>query len=124
LPVYRGHIDAVVGIIHTKDLARHAVESDGIEDWRRLIRPLFFVNEGMTADRMLALFREKRTQQAVVMDEFGGVAGLVTLEDVLTHVFGEVEDEFSGSDEAEQTGLTKADAKSEDPVSGEEVDHD
>jgi putative hemolysin len=119
LPVYRGHIDAVVGIIHTKDLARHAVESDGIEDWRRLIRPLFFVNEGMTADRILALFREKRTQQAVVMDEFGGVAGLVTLEDVLTHVFGEVEDEFSGSDGSAQAGLAGTGSKSVDPVSGE-----
>lgn len=95
LPVYRGVIDEMVGVIHTKDLARHAVENDGIEDWRKLIRPLFFVNEGMTADRMLAMFRAKRTQQAVVMDEFGGVAGMVTLEDVLTHVFGEVEDEFS-----------------------------
>lgn len=99
LPVYRGNIDEVVGVIHTKDLARHTVENDGIQDWRRLIRPLFFVNEGMTADRMLALFREKRTQQAVVMDEFGGVAGMVTLEDVLTHVFGEVEDEFSETSE-------------------------
>ncbi|MEE2886595.1 MAG: hemolysin family protein [Planctomycetota bacterium] len=99
LPVYRGNIDEVVGVIHTKDLARNAVENDGIEDWRQLIRPMFFVNEGMTADRMLTLFRAKRTQQAVVMDEFGGVAGMVTLEDVLTYVFGEVEDEFSETSE-------------------------
>ncbi len=95
LPVYKGDIDSVVGVIHTKDLARHVVDNGSVDDWRQLIRPIFFVNEGMTGDRMLALFREKRTQQAVVMDEFGGVAGLVTLEDVLTHVFGEVEDEFS-----------------------------
>jgi len=49
----------------------------------------------MTLDRVLARLRERQTQQAIVMDEFGGVAGLVTLEDVLTHVFGEVGDEFS-----------------------------
>lgn len=97
LPVYHGSIDDVVGVIHTKDLARHAVEKAAIKDWRKLIRPVFFVNQGMTADRLLATLREKKTTQAMVMDEFGGVAGLVTLEDVLTHVFGEVGDEFSAS---------------------------
>ena len=95
MPVYRNTIDDVVGVIHTKDLARHAVEKGSVKEWRKLIRPISFVNEGMTADRLLAVLREKKTQQAMVMDEFGGVEGLVTLEDVLTHVLGEVEDESS-----------------------------
>lgn len=95
LPVYRESLDEVDGILHTKDLARHVVEKGSIKDWRKLVRPVTFVYEGMTAARLLATFREKQTQQAMVMDEFGGVAGLVTLEDVLTHVFGEVGDEFS-----------------------------
>ena len=95
MPVYRNTIDEVVGVIHTKDLARHAVEKGSVKEWRKLIRPINFVNEGMTADRLLALLREKKTQQAMVMDEFGGVEGLVTLEDVLTHVLGEVGDESS-----------------------------
>lgn len=94
LPVYEGGIDEIKGIIHTKDLARHAVVKGSVKDWRKLIRPIDFINEGMTADRLLSVFREKQTQQAIVMDEFGGVAGLVTLEDMLTHVFGEVGDEF------------------------------
>ncbi len=95
LPVYRNDIDHVVGILHTKDLARGMVADGGLEGWRQQVRPVLFVSEGMTLDRVLARLRERQTQQAIVMDEFGGVAGLVTLEDVLTHVFGEVGDEFS-----------------------------
>ena len=95
LPVYRDSIDDVIGVIHTKDLARNAVEKGSIKDWRKMIRPIVFVNEGMTGERLLAVLRENKTQQAMVMDEFGGVAGLVTLEDVLTHVFGQIDDEFS-----------------------------
>jgi magnesium and cobalt exporter, CNNM family len=102
MPVYHGSIDDVVGVIHTKDLARHAVEKGAIKEWAKLVRPMSFVNEGMTADRLLATLREKKTTQAMVMDEFGGVAGLVTLEDVLTHVFGEVGDEFSASSQHPQ----------------------
>ncbi|MHC4515123.1 MAG: hemolysin family protein [Planctomycetota bacterium] len=95
LPVYRDDIDNIVGILHTRDLAGAMVTDGGREGWRQLVRPVLFVSEGMTLDRLLTRLRERQTQQAVVMDEFGGVAGLVTLEDVLTHVFGEVEDEFS-----------------------------
>lgn len=95
LPVYRGSIDDVIGVIHTKDVARNAVEKGSIKDWRKMIRPIVFVNEGMTGERLLAVLREKKTQQAMVMDEFGGVAGLVTLENILTHVFGQIDDEFS-----------------------------
>ncbi|MCA8958611.1 MAG: HlyC/CorC family transporter [Planctomycetes bacterium] len=102
LPVYREDLDGILGVIHTKDLARHAVETGSIKDWRRLVRPIAFVYEGMMADRLLATLRAKRTMQAIVMDEFGGVAGLVTLEDVLRHVFGEVGDEFSGPEEQPQ----------------------
>jgi len=95
LPIYRGSIDSIVGILHTKDLAMGMVADGGLEGWRQHVRPVLFVSEGMTLDRLLARLRERQTQQAIVMDEFGGVAGLVTLEDVLTHVFGEVRDEFS-----------------------------
>ncbi len=99
LPVYRNDIDNIVGILHTRDLARAMVADGGLEGWRQLVRPVLFVSEGMTLDRLLARLRERQTQQAIVMDEFGGVAGLVTLEDVLTHVFGEVGDEFSDHDD-------------------------
>ena len=95
LPVYKGSIDKVVGILHTKDLARRAVETGRLGNWRPLLRPVTFVSEGMTADRLIARMREARCQQAIVMDEFGGMEGLVTLEDVLRHVFGAVGDEFS-----------------------------
>lgn len=98
LPVYRESIDNIVGILHTKDLAMGMVADGGLEGWRQHVRKVLFVSEGMTLDRLLARLRERQTQQAIVMDEFGGVAGLVTLEDVLTHVFGEVGDEFSDQD--------------------------
>ncbi len=105
LPVYRESIDNIIGILHTKDLARQAVAEGKIKGWKRLVRPVFFVNEGMTADRLISKLRQKQTQQAIVMDEFGGVAGLVTLEDILTHVFGQVADEFSGEGQAKPEPL-------------------
>lgn len=97
LPVYRGSIDNIVGMLHTRDLFTRYLEgrSTSLE---ALIRPILIVPESITADRLLALMRERRSHQAIVADEFGGVAGLVTLEDVLTEVMGEVADEFKSDD--------------------------
>ncbi|MEW5930641.1 MAG: hemolysin family protein [Gemmatimonadota bacterium] len=97
LPVYRGTIDNVVGMLHTRDLFTRYLEgrTTTVEE---LLRPILIVHESVTADRLLTLMRERRSHQAIVADEFGGVAGLVTLEDVLTEVMGDVADEFK-SDE-------------------------
>jgi putative hemolysin len=93
LPVYRGTIDNVVGMVHTRDLFTRYLEGRPVT-LEELLRPILIVHEGVTADRLLTLMRERRSHQAVVADEFGGVAGLVTLEDVLTEVMGDVADEF------------------------------
>lgn len=93
LPVYRGTIDNMVGMLHTRDLFTRFLEGRATS-LESLLRPILIVHETITADRLLALMRERRSHQAVVADEFGGVAGLVTLEDVLTEVMGEVADEL------------------------------
>ncbi len=97
LPVYRGGIDSVVGMLHTRDLLTRYLEGRPAT-LEELIRPILIVHESVTADRLLTLMRERRSHQAIVADEFGGVAGLVTLEDVLTEVMGEVADEFKSAD--------------------------
>ncbi len=99
LPVFRGSIDHVVGMLHTKDVYTAFLER-GSATLEQLIRPILIVHESVTADRLLTLMRERRSHQAIVADEFGGVAGLVTLEDVLTEFMGAVADEFKGADPA------------------------
>ncbi|HEX8392996.1 MAG TPA: hemolysin family protein [Longimicrobium sp.] len=94
LPVYRGDIDHVEGLLHTKDLFRGYLAGGPLTSVRQLMRPILMVHESVTADRLLTLMREKRSHLAIVLDEFGGVAGLVTLDDVLTEVMGDVADEF------------------------------
>lgn len=93
IPVYRGTIDSVVGLLHTRDLFTRYMEGR-TSTLESLLRPILIVHESITADRLLSLMRERKSHQAIVADEFGGVAGLVTLEDVLTEVMGEVVDEL------------------------------
>jgi CBS domain containing-hemolysin-like protein len=97
LPVYRGDRDTIVGVLETKHVAlavaRGEVGRVRIED---LLRPVVRVTASTTADKVLTVLREGRTQQAVVTDDRGHMVGLVTLEDVLEEVFGEVGDEFKG----------------------------
>lgn len=94
LPVYRGSIDNVVGILHTKDLVRWFVSDGGQATLASVIRPITSVHESVTADRVLRVLRERRSHQALVQDEFGGTAGLLTLENVLSALLGDVGDEF------------------------------
>jgi CBS domain containing-hemolysin-like protein len=97
LPVYRGSIDNIVGILRTKDLVRWFVEGRPGATLNELIRPIPSVHESVTADRVLKDLRERRSHQALVVDEAGGTAGLLTLADVLTELFGHVGDEFRSS---------------------------
>lgn len=94
LPVYRDSIDNVVGILHTKDLVRWLVTDGGEATLTALIRPITSIHESVTADRVLRHLRDRRTHQSLVVDEFGGTAGLITLEDVLSEFLGHVGDEF------------------------------
>ena len=103
LPVYRGTIDNIVGILRTKDLVRWFVEGRPGATLAELMRPIPTVHESVTADRVLKDLRERRAHQALVVDEFGGTAGLLTLADVLTELFGHVGDEFRSGQLATET---------------------
>jgi CBS domain containing-hemolysin-like protein len=103
LPVYRGTIDNIVGILRTKDLVRWFVEGRAGRTVAELMRPIPSVHVSVTADRILKDLRERRSHQALVVDEFGGTAGLLTLADVLTELLGHVGDEFRSGRPAPET---------------------
>ncbi len=103
LPIYRGTIDNIVGILRTKDLVRWFVEGRPGTTLAELIRPIPSVHESVTADRVLKDLRERRSHQALVVDESGGTAGLLTLADVLTELLGHVGDEFRSGQLATET---------------------
>jgi gliding motility-associated protein GldE len=92
LPVYRGNLDTVVGVIHTKDLLPHAEKTDF--DWHTLIRPAYIVHERKLIADLRYEFQEKRVHLAIVVDEFGGTSGIVTLEDIMEEIIGDIRDEF------------------------------
>ncbi len=94
LVVFEDHPDNVVGVIYAKDLlAEEAAPVDEGDPWQTLIRPAQYVPEGKTLDRQLREFQKGPSHLAVVVDEFGGTAGLITLEDILEQVVGEIRDE-------------------------------
>jgi gliding motility-associated protein GldE len=93
LPVYKEDLDEVVGIIHTKDLLPY-LNNDLNFNWHGLIRQPYFVHEQKMIEDLLREFQNKHIHFAVVVDEFGGTSGIVTLEDVLEEVIGDIKDEF------------------------------
>jgi CBS domain containing-hemolysin-like protein len=99
LPVYRGSMDNIVGVLHTKDLVRWIVRGRSADGTlATLSRPISAVHESVTADRVLRHMRERRAHQALVVDEFGGTSGVITLQNVLAEFLGEVGDEFKAAD--------------------------
>ncbi len=94
-PVFEGGLDDIAGVLHAKTVARQQARG-GEEPFaiRPLLRPVLFVPESLPLDQMLARFRRERNQMAIVVDEYGGTAGLVTLEDIIEEVVGEILDEF------------------------------
>ena len=96
LPVYDGDVDHIVGAVHTKDVLRALRRQDPHKpfDFRAILRAVPYVPESLPLDELLALLRRRGAHLAVVVDEFGGTAGLVTLEDLLEEIVGEVADEF------------------------------
>ena len=93
LPVYRNNLDEVVGMLHTKDILPHLNEPADF-DWHSLLRQPYFVHEQKLIEDLLQEFRNRRMHFAVVVDEFGGTSGIVTLEDVMEEIIGEIKDEF------------------------------
>ena len=101
LPVYVETMDDVLGILYVRDLLAAIASPENGHDLRSLTRPAYVVPETKRVDALLEEFRQRRTQIAIVVDEYGGTEGLVTMEDVLEEIVGEIEDEFSRVREAE-----------------------
>ena len=92
LPIHEGDLDHIIGFVYTKDLLLRQHMGWPIE-LRKLVRPALLVPESLRIAKLLERFRQKRTQMAIVLDEFGGTEGLVTMEDVLEELVGEIHDE-------------------------------
>jgi len=91
-PVYKESLDQILGVIHSKDLLPHLEKGDEF-DWKALVRPAFFIHEQMLVEDLLKEFQSKRTHFAIVVDEFGGTDGIITLEDILEEIVGEIRDD-------------------------------
>ena len=104
-PIYGEDIDDIVGFLHVKDIYACNVNNDEFKI-ENLLRPILCVPETITMDNIIIEFKKQQAQIAIVVDEFGGTAGLITLEDVFEEIFGEVQDEF---DEEEELDIKKID---------------
>ena len=99
IPIYKTDIDNIIGYIHSSEMFEHQKE------WKKHINPIPIVPENMAAQKLMKLFMQQKKSIAVVVDEFGGTAGIVTLEDIIEEIFGEIEDEHDNRDYiAEKTG--------------------
>ena len=94
IPVYDTTQDSIKGILYSKDLLPHMGTADEKFHWQHLIRPAYFVPESRMLDDLLEDFRKKKIHIAVVVDEFGGTQGIVTLEDVIEEIVGDIDDEY------------------------------
>ena len=93
MPVYKESLDKILGVLNVKSLLPHLEENEDFK-WTDLVYPPYFVPENKSIDDLLSELQQKRLHMAIVVDEFGGTSGVVTLEDLLEEVFGELKDEF------------------------------
>ena len=103
-PVYKGSLDSIIGMVHSKDLLPYIDKGDEF-DWKQLVRNPFFIHEQMLVADLLKSFQLSRTHFAVVVDEFGGTEGVITMEDILEEIVGEIRDEYDD----EESGNIKID---------------
>lgn len=95
IPVYKERIDNIIGLLYLKDLLPYLSRLQGASvDLERLVRPAYFVPEQKKIDELLREFQKERMHMAIVVDEYGGVSGLVTMEDVIEEIVGEIQDEY------------------------------
>lgn len=94
VPVYKGTIDQIVGVLHAKDLLRYKMGKQGKFSVKKVMKKPFFVPETMPLDDLLREFKKRKLHMAIAVDEYGGFGGIVTLEDILEEIVGEISDEF------------------------------
>lgn len=105
IPVYRDNIDQIEGVLFVKDLLPHLNKEDF--DWKTLLREPFFVPENKKIDNLLKDFQSMKSHLAIVVDEYGGTSGLVSLEDIIEEIVGDISDEF----DVDNTNYSKIDEK-------------
>jgi len=98
IPVYEGSVDAIIGIVHAKDLLPGLARGERALDLRAVMRQPLIVSENQQVDALLDEFRRSNVQLAIIQDEYGGTAGLVTIEDLLEELVGEIQDEYDQED--------------------------
>lgn len=103
IPVYKERVDNIEGIVNAKDLLEYAEDKQDTDPIEPLIRPVYFIPESMKVSELLKEFQERKQKIAIVVDEHGGVSGLVTMEDLMEEIVGEIQDEY----DKEQVQFTK-----------------
>ena len=98
LPVYEGNEDNIKGVLYSRDLLPYIGKPTADFDWTTLLRPAYFVPEARMIDDLLEDFRKRKIHMAIVVDEFGGTQGVVTMEDVLEEIVGDIDDEYDETD--------------------------
>lgn len=107
IPVYQDTLDSVEGILNVKDLLPH-LHRDEHFSWQKLLRKAYFIPESKRLDDLMQEFQNRRVHMAVVVDEYGGTSGLITLEDIIEEIFGDINDEY---DDADEVNFTQVDDK-------------
>jgi len=97
VPIYKEKLDTIVGVLYAKDLLPYLNEGDNF-NWQNMIRPPFYVPENKKIDDLLKEFQHKKIHLALIVDEYGGTSGIVTLEDIIEEIVGEINDEFDDDD--------------------------
>jgi len=100
VPVYKETVDNILGLLYAKDLLTVWREGNQVESLREMLRPAYFVPEAKKVDELLTEMQGQRIHMAIVVDEYGGVAGVVTLEDIVEEILGEIQDEFDDAEES------------------------
>ncbi len=106
VPIYEESIDNMLGLLYAKDILSAWYEGDQLQSLHKLLRQAYFVPEAKKVDELLNEMQVQRVHMAIVVDEYGGIAGLVTMEDIVEEIVGEIQDEYDQAEEAPYTELT------------------
>lgn len=100
IPVYEEDIDTILGVVYVKDLLKYVVQGDSSDiSVTELMRPVFFIPEGKRLDNLFSEMTEKKVQMAIVVDEYGGTSGIITMEDLIESILGSIQDEYDDEEE-------------------------
>lgn len=105
VPIYQGTPDHILGVLYIKDLIHLLGADENTTEWVEVVKPAYYIPDSKLIDALLQEFKKKKVHMAIVVDEYGGTAGIVTLEDVLEEIVGEIRDEFDDEDELQYSPI-------------------